>query len=226
MRGRLSAVLISGILSTWSCNVPPVPLSETPTKFSHSDGIDGSWDSLGYQPGEHVPNFILYSAEGEPFRLDHELEKGKPIVLINGSYTCDVSRANLPAITSITEKYKDSLNFFIIYTIDPHPADTVSPYSYDEKWEAPDNIRDSVYADQPRTYGERVALSKQWSEEYNIPAPVLIDSPDNIYWHYFGQAPNMAYIIDTDGIVYYKQAWFREEELEEQIRNVMEDPDN
>jgi hypothetical protein len=222
MGGRVITVLLA-VLSIWSCSIPPVPLSNAPTSFSHSQGIDGSWDSLGYKKGQHVPNFILYTADGIPFRLDHELEKGKPIVLINGSYTCDVSRANLPAIKAITNKYKDTLNIVVVYTIEAHPADTASPYSYEKEWQAPDNIRDSISANQPNTYGERVALAQQWQEENQIIVPILIDSPDNVYWHFFGQAPNMAYLIEPGGTVYYKQSWFREEELEEQIQVLLDD---
>ncbi|HEY9044610.1 MAG TPA: hypothetical protein VIN08_01880, partial [Ohtaekwangia sp.] len=85
-----------------------------------------------------------------------------------------------------------------------------------------DNIRDSVEARQPRTYAERVALSQQWKKRYDIASTVLVDDPENFFWSNFGQAPNMAYIIEPDCTVYYKQSWFNNEKFEEQILSATE----
>lgn len=66
-------------------------------------------------------------------------------------------------------------------------------------WIVPDNVRDSVEASQPLTYGQRVALALLWQHCYAIQVPILVDSPDNLFWKAFGQAPNMAYLIQPNG---------------------------
>ncbi len=221
LRRVLLPAILTGLLYSGCISLPPEDSSVIALPVS--EGIYGNWESLGVLKGEKAPDFTLYSQEGRPFHLYEELKKGKPIVLINGSYTCDVSRANLPAIQSITERYKEDLDFYMIYTIEPHPSDSPSPYSENgETWISKNNIRDSVEAGQPKTYADRVELSLQWKTEYHIDSPVLVDSPDNTYWENFGQAPNMTYIIDPDGTVYYKQAWFRKEELQEHIQSKVE----
>lgn len=186
--------------------------------FSKSAGIDGRWESLGMSRGMTVPDLILFSPEGEPFHLYGELRRGRPVVIFNASYTCDVSRNNLADIETIVHRFGKKADFYVVYTIEPHPADTVSPYSAKgEVWVADKNVQDSVEASQPRTYGERVHLAEQWRDKYQVDASVLVDGPDNYYWSTFGQAPNMAYVIEPNGTVFYKQAWFRAGELSAEL---------
>jgi len=193
------------------------------TQLPVSQGVEGMWEMLGYHPGDTVPDFTLYSGEGKPFHLYAELQKGKPVMIVNGSYTCDISRGNLPSLNLINDRYGKDVEMVMVYTIDAHPNDVVSPYSPDGKiWIPPNNIRDSISAQQPKTYGERVALSKVWVKENQIHMPVVVDKPDNEYWMEFGQAPNMCYIIDPDGVVEYRQTWYDEKGLEEKIRRISE----
>jgi len=142
-------------------------------------------------------------------------------MLINASYTCDFSRANIESFKAVGEKYKDKIETVIVYTIDAHPVDVPSPYSADSAvWIPPHNVRDSIAAPQPKTYGDRIDLSKKWTEKYDISFPVLVDNPDNDYWVEFGQAPNMCYIIDEKGIVEYRETWYNEKRLEEELVNL------
>jgi hypothetical protein len=176
---------------------------------------------LGFRPGNQIPDFILYSSKGKLFRLYKELSKGKPIVIVNGSYTCDFSRANLPSIKTIAQRHHSKVNVVMVYTIDAHPNDTLSPYATNNsEWIPPSNIRDNISAAQPKTYADRVALSNAWIKENQISIPVLIDGPNNEYWTAFGQAPNMCYIIDPNGVVTYRQTWYNEKELDEKIQNL------
>jgi peroxiredoxin len=183
-----------------------------------SQGIGGMWEALGHRKGEKIPDFTLYTNEGRPFSLYKALQKGKPVVLINASYTCDFSRANIESFKTVGERYKDKVETVIVYTLDAHPTDVPSPYAADSSvWIPPHNVRDSIAAPQPKTYGERIDLSKKWVDMYDIPFPVLVDSPENEYWTEYGQAPNMCYIIGEDGIVEYRDTWYNEKRLEEEL---------
>ena len=200
-----------------------IPSDGAKTTLPISQGAEGAWEMLGYHQGDTVPDITLYSGEGQPFHLYAELHKGKPVMIINGSYTCDISRGNLPSINALSERVGKNIEVVMVYTIDAHPNDMMSPYSPDSDiWIPPNNIRDSISAQQPKTYGERVELSKAWIKENQIHVPVVIDKPDNEYWMEFGQAPNMCYIIDADGVVEYRQTWFDEKKLEEKIKHITE----
>lgn len=41
-----------------------------------------------------------------------------------------------------------------------------------------------------------------------ITVPVLVDEIDNPLWCTYGPAPNIAYLIGTDGTIVTRQDWF------------------
>lgn len=189
-----------------------------------STGLFGDWDKLGYQQGDVVADFVLYSEDGKQFRLSDELAKGKPIVLSGASYTCDISRRNFPAVRSLWKKYGQDIAFYVVYTTEAHPVDVRSPYSPDGRvWLADANIRDKVEADQPKTYKERIELSRIFKSRNYVPIEVLVDNPNNYFWNNFGQAPNMIYVILPDSRVYYKQTWFEENEIDRYLSELLDD---
>ena len=219
-----SFLLMLGLLCLSSCSTQNSrPDADTKITMQVSQGTSGIWEMLGFHAGNQVPDFKLYTTEGEPFRLYHELAKKKPMVLINASHTCDFSRANLPSIRSIMQRYATKANMVMVYTIDAHPSDTLSPYAQDGRaWVPPNNKRDNISTPQPKTYGERVSLSREWKKEYDIPVRVLVDGPENEFWNTFGQAPNMCYIISDSGKVEYRQTWYNGNELELQLERLTE----
>ncbi len=223
IRSLSLAIFILALASCNSVKVPP-PSASAPVTADISAGILGNWEQLGIQKGQQVPDFTLFSEKGKPFNLSSELKKGRPIVLISGSYTCDVSRGNMDAIKKFHEQFGDQAVFFMVYTIDAHPFDTGSPYSPEGKvWIAKNNVRDKIKAAQPKTYKQRVELARKWMTENSITFPVLVDGPDNFYWKKFGQAPNMVYVITPSQEVFYKQAWFNKERLVKQMESLHDD---
>ena len=188
-----------------------------------SEGINNNYkdfNKLGYQKGNKIQDITLLSVNGEKVSFSNVMANSKPLILISGSYTCDISRRNIPDINALTARYKDRANVYLVYTIDAHPSDVVSPYSQHNRIEiAPANTRDQIEANQPKTYGERKLLAKKWQQRNNLLAPVLVDNPTNDFWLAFGQAPNMAYLINPDGTVYYKQAWFKFVDLDASVKD-------
>lgn len=220
-----SALAIAATLLLASCAshkmLPPVGTAriENPT----SEALIAGWEKMGFKKGEQVPDFTLFSNDEKPFTLSEELRKKKPIVLINASYTCDVTRGNLESILGMAKDHRKDATFFIVYTTEAHPVDVASPYSTDPgPWIAKDNVRDKVSARQPKTYAERQALADKWKDTYSIPMTVLVDNPDNFFWTKFGQAPNMVYIIAPDRTVLFKQAWFGKGGLEKELEKLGE----
>lgn len=200
--------------------------AEACTAFQTSGIMGTPWLMLGYLPGKEVPDIKLLSPDGEAFQLHHELKaRKKPLLIVTGSYTCDISRGNLPSVEALNERFGNRVDVMIVYTVEAHPFDSPSPYSATgDVMIAADNVRDNVRAAQPMTYGERVDLAKTWVREQNINVPLVIDNPRNEFWRAFGQAPNMAYLIDTEGKVAFRQLWFSEKEMKKQIRNLLHRP--
>ena len=210
--------------SMTSSSGPPQDADKLSLPFS--EGIQDNnkrFETLGFQKGQKVSDFKLYSADGSSFVLSEALKKGKPIMLVSGSYTCDVARYNLANIQKLKQQYGDKLEILLVYTREAHPSDMPSPYSpKQEIWIPRLNLKDKVKANQPKTYGENKLLAVKWAQEYNIEVPVLIDTPDNKFWLQFGQAPNSAYLIEPQGSVYFKQSWFAMEELEKAISQLVQ----
>jgi hypothetical protein len=99
-----------------------------------------------------------------------------------------------------------------MYVIEPHPNSSRSPYKpgWQEWWaNYPTSIDPQGYPlFQPRTFKERVAQAKNMIRQREITHLVLIDEMDNPYWSSYGYMPNCAYLIDRNGIIFYRETWF------------------
>ncbi|MDA0193934.1 MAG: hypothetical protein O2887_06075 [Bacteroidetes bacterium] len=170
-------------------------------------------DECGPAEGDIIPDFTLFTLDGTPVNIGDVLSTGKPILLVSGSYTCWVFRDNIPVINRIDSIYKEELAVFIVYTAEAHPTDP-NPYSgavwvNGRVW-FHGNVIDGILYNQPRTYGERKSLVKKMIKKLHIHSEVIIDGPGNEWWHYFGPAPNNAYLIAPDGKINSKHPWFNQ----------------
>ena len=196
-------------------------------KITHSVAINNRFISdndIGIDVGEKVNNFKLYSPSGESFDLYNELKKGKPILLVSGSYSCGPSQKNMKHINDIRNSFKDKVIVYFIHVVEAHPFDTISPYSEERKiWSSQADRKNKIRTSQPGTYGERKDLANKWKGECNLQAKMLIDNQDNYFWMEFGQGPNMAYLIEPGGSVYYKQIWFKKNPMIIKIKELLEE---
>jgi hypothetical protein len=167
----------------------------------------GSFTTSGYQEGDTIPDFTLYTVGGTAVNIKSVLQSKKPVLLVNGNYTCPVYRGKLPDLNAMAAFYGSALNTYIVYTVEAHPIIDNSPYS-GNVWVTSQNQTDGVLYRQPKTYGERKALIDTMKKYMTITPTILVDGPCNEWWSYFGPAPNNAYLIDTNGIVQAKHAWF------------------
>ena len=111
-------------------------------------------------------------------------------------------------------KYGDRIHFIIIYTVEAHPIGSPSPYSWSEWPGSASTDTEGNPRTQPTTYQERLALASEMIQEIEITMPVLIDEIDNPVWCSYGPAPNIAYLIDRDGIIVEKQGWYQPDLME------------
>lgn len=200
------------------------PNDDSVLAFHKSEAwVDENWsaryETILLKEGETVPDFTLHTADGKPFNLYHELDKGKPVLLITGSESCPVARGNLSKINGLTAAHQMDITAVMVYTIEAHPVDAVSPYSItNEIWVGKGNTKDGVLVKKPKTYRERREICSRWQTEFDLKPLVLVDNPENEFWLAYGQAPNLAYLIAPDRTVLIKQTWFKDEPLAEGIK--------
>lgn len=166
----------------------------------------GDFNTSGYAIGDTIPDFTLYTAAGIPVNAQNLLAQGKPILLIGGNLTCPVFRNKIATINSMASIYAGLLDIYIIYGIEAHPT-TPSPYS-GAIWTTSSNQQANILHPQPTTYGERKDLLDTLLALTTINVPILVDGPCNEWVSNFGPAPNNAYLIDTNGVIYEKQGWY------------------
>ncbi|HLG03509.1 MAG TPA: T9SS type A sorting domain-containing protein [Bacteroidia bacterium] len=166
----------------------------------------GGFETSGLQNGDTAADFTLYDLNGDSFNLAAALALGKPVLLVGGNYTCPVFRNKVGKINSISSTFASQITTVIIYGVEAHPTD-ISPYSGTVNVTSANQSAGILYA-QPLTYGDRKAIATDMLNDMTINAPVYLDGPCNNWWSYYGPAPNNAYLIDTNGIVFSKHGWF------------------
>jgi hypothetical protein len=177
---------------------------------------------MGFSVGDTFPNVVLYDANGKPFETYKELEKGEAILLVSGSVSCPIARRKMPFVDSMQATFGDKIRTYIVYTIEAHPSDTVSPYR-DSVWVTKANYKESVRITQARTFGERVDMAQYMADITELETPMLFDGPDNAYWYELGQAPVFAYLIRPDRVIAGYQKSLRNKEMSQCILNVHQD---
>ncbi len=63
--------------------------------------------------------------------------------------------------------------------------------------------------------------TKQWIKEVQIVAPVVIDDLDNAVWCTYGPASNIAYLLNSDGTIKFKQIYYDPTSMEQQIKDLL-----
>lgn len=98
-------------------------------------------------------------------------------------------------IEEIYGKYKDQLEFFVVYVREAHPIDG---------WQTDSNLRDAVLFRQHQSYEEREAVANTCSIDLKISLPILIEEMDNSIDEAYGAAPERLYLVGSDGNVVYQ----------------------
>jgi hypothetical protein len=170
----------------------------------------GNFNASGLQAGDTIPHFQLYDINGNAMDVLTVLQTGKPLLLIGGNYTCPIFRAKFSRINLAASTFPGQINIYVVYGVEAHPkSPDVSPYS-GTNWVTGQNQNEGILYLQPTTYGGRKQMVSDMlaNTNYTLSVPLIIDGPCNSWWETFGPAPNNAYLIKPNGIVYKKHGWF------------------
>jgi len=181
-----------------------------PTNYDNLDAL--------LKEGDIAPDFTLFTVDGEPFNLYHELDKGIPILLITGSYSCPFTRRKIPVINELTSSYNQKLTVALVYIVEAHPQDVENLYlTQDSIWIPKENLKKGIAIDMPKTYKERKEVCSVMQDTFSLNPIVLVDNPDNEFWMKYGQAPVMAHLIKPDKTISLRQIKFNSKLLKKRI---------
>ncbi len=163
----------------------------------------------GFHATDIVPDFTLFDTLGNPTMLSGILNQGKPVLLVTVSLSCPVSRNSMTTVLpSIVAQYGSQINILLVYVVEAHPlGPDFSPYSNSVNTTTV-NYQDSILIRQETNYYLRKKMASQFTRRFHLAVPVLVDDPANDYWETFGPAPNNAYLLAPNGMVFRKYGWF------------------
>lgn len=98
-------------------------------------------------------------------------------------------------MTRIYDRYKDSVEFFVVYVQEAHPTDG---------WQTDSNVAEGILFRQHQGYDERESVAQSCSIDLQIGLPIIIEEMDNAVDEAYGAAPERLYLVDVDGKVAYQ----------------------
>jgi peroxiredoxin len=149
------------------------------------------------QVGSDAPDATLVSLDGSTRFHLRERTKGRPLVLVFGSFTWPPFRRQVGDIAQIYNDYKDRADFLTIYVREAHPLD---------EWQMKSNEKDkdNVCYAQPKTLEQRVAIANDFTQRFKYSVPFGIDEMTNAANDAYAAWPERLYIIDEQGRISYK----------------------
>ena len=98
------------------------------------------------------------------------------------------------AMESIAHRYADrSVSSVFVYVREAHPAERLPPLS---------------------SMQQKREHARQFRDEQNITRAVLLDDLEGSCHQGFGTLPNMTWIVGRGGVILYKAAWTRPDDVE------------
>lgn len=199
----------------------PAPVVLRPSKQTAADA-GMVFAARGPQPGEPLRSAWVVGLDGRSVDL-RNIGDGKPFLIVTACLTSPAARRSQAGVELLQQRFGDQVRFFTLYTLEAHPAQDRSPYSGTE-WIPADNIRESTLVRQPTVMVERMELAREYQRLMDVRSTMLVDPMDNVGWRTLGMAPNLAVLVDADGIVIARQGWFDPMALQTTIEEMLGAP--
>jgi Spy/CpxP family protein refolding chaperone len=146
--------------------------------------------------GSMAPDLKLTRLDGKPLALSSL--KGKPTLLVFGSYSSPHFRQRAGAIEALRKEYAIKLNLVVVYTREAHPAG---------EWDVERNRDERISIPQHASLEERLAQAKQAAGALALEATMVVDEMEQPIADRFGAFPNGAVLLDRDGKLVARQRW-------------------
>jgi tetratricopeptide (TPR) repeat protein len=166
--------------------------------------------------GKPAPDVELRGPDGRALNVSSL--KGKPAVLVFGSYTCPQLRHGAPAINRLQERYGSSVRFLLVYIREAHPRG---------EWQSTINQREGVELPQAASLDERATSAELCRKKLDVRYAAALDDMDGAAEAAYGAFPSRAFVLDAAGTVVFSTALdvetFRPAALEAALAGVTRD---
>lgn len=142
--------------------------------------------------GDNAPDFKLYSRTRKSEIGLKELIAKKPVVLIFGSWGCDVFRETHGGLIALYSEYRDLVDFVMVYTREIHPTDGFAGYL----GRVPD----------PKNDNERRLVAERCQQQLRLPFDILVDKINDPVATRWAGMPVRIYVVDQKSKVIYAGA--------------------
>lgn len=177
------------------------------------------FESTGIQVGQRMPHLMATTEDGKQRPL-LRLGGKELLLVVSGSLTCPVSRVEVPKAEFLAKEFRDHVTVVVLYTTEAHPSAGTSLYERGNN-QPRQNQSEGIARVQPRNLGQRDKLADEFKERLGLLLPIMLDDMENHAWALFGGGPNMALLIDKDGVVKAKQGWFNDDEMRDSIKEAL-----
>lgn len=96
---------------------------------------------------------------------------------------------------SLYSRYKNDVEFLVVYVREAHPADG---------WRMSSNDQHGIVFDQPTTIEQRLGVAHKCCTQLEMTIPMVIDELNDRVGHAYSGMPDRLYVIGRDGKVVYK----------------------
>lgn len=183
---------------------PPIPPGVPPQFLHFSDAVVAR--------GQMAPDFTLPTPSGG-FTTTLSNLRGKPVVLVFGSHTCNLFRRDIPALRKLYDETVGEARFLLVYVREAHPND---------EWVMPDNEARGLSIRQPLTAEERATAARECTGDFALAMPTVVDGLDDAVCKTYGGWPDRLYVIAPDGRIAYQGGvgpfGFKPDEVREFLR--------
>ena len=110
----------------------------------------------------------------------------------------------------LARKYKDrDVEVFLMYVREPHPKE-----------------RGFRQYRRHESYGHKMEYARLLVKKHNLTVPCLVDGFDEKTHQILGNLPNLVYVVDKKGEVFYKSTWTDADKVDEALAELVtaEDP--
>lgn len=119
-------------------------------------------------------------------------------------------------LARIHRELKEKASIYIVYIREAHP---------DDGWKVPQNERDGIKLDDPKTWEERAKAAGACLKDLKLEIPCVVDGMDDAARKAFAGWPDRLYVLDAARKVAYRgepgPRGFRPEEAETALKKLL-----
>jgi thiol-disulfide isomerase/thioredoxin len=149
--------------------------------------------SAGVPAGAPAPVVEIDRMGGGRLRLP-PIDRGRPAVLVFGSYTCPQFRSAAAQLERLSTEYRAQANFVLVYIREAHAG---------EQWQSTINDRERVSLGPADTLAQKREHAMVCVRKLRLSFPAAVDRMDGAAEKAYEAWPSRVYVVGSDGTVRY-----------------------